>query len=179
MSKDSLETMRILPNMCRRMGLEKETVYEKTKRLLKSRQEMGWTAADYFGGDEDYIYYYRTEELHKAFEWIKGYFSSEEDGKEEEYFMILWESGLMKKLFRESLEILSGFQKVGGMYHVLIMKRFLDDVLLNDKELAELLDYSRSTVYARLHEAVIAFGLAFFMAARSYILEEHPDGDVV
>ena len=179
MSKHSLETTRILPGMCRRMGLDETKVYERSKRLLKSRQEMGWTAADYFGGDEDYIYYYRTDELQEALEWIKGYFSSEDDGKEEEYFMILWESGLMKKLFRESLEILSCFQKVGGTYHLLIMKRFLADVLMNEKDLGALLGLSRSTVYARLHEAVIAFGLAFFKAVRPYILEEHSDGDAV
>ena len=172
MSKDSLETTRILPGMCRRIGLEKRTVSVKAKKLLKSQQEIGWVATEYFNPDDEYIYYFRTEEFRKALDWIQNYFYADDDENETEYMMILWESGLMNKLFRETLEKLSSFKKHGCTYHVMITKKFLDEKPMTEKEIEDLLDISRSTYYSRMQEAIVAFGLAFCSVAKAYSLDE-------
>ena len=172
MSKDSLETTRILPRMCSRVGLEKKVVNVKAKKLLQSKQDIGWVATEYCNPDDDYIYYFRTDEFRKALTWIQDYFYIDNDKNEEEYMLILWESGLMKKLFQESMDKLSSFQKVGCMYHVLIEKKYLDENPMSEKEIEDLLDISRSTYYTRMQEAVVAFGLAFCSVAKAYSLEE-------
>ena len=133
---------------------------------------MGWTALDYYNADEDIVYYYRPEELEKALEWLQKYYYLPDDENEEEYFMILWESGLMRKLFLETMEKLSSFRRVGCLYHKLITKRYLDEKVLTESELETLLDVSRSTLYARLSEAVTAFGLAFCGIVKTYTLED-------
>jgi len=178
LSKFSNETTRILPGMCRRMGLEKKSVCEKTKHLLKSRHDMGWTATDYYTADENIVYYYRPEELEKALEWIQTYYYRTDDEKDEEHLMVLWESGLMRKIFLETMEKLSSFHRVGWLYHKLITKRYLDERVLTESELETLLDVSRSTLYARLNEAVTAFGLAFCGIARTYSLEDIEQDDM-
>lgn len=170
-----METTRILPGMCRRMELEVGTVCEKTRRLLKSRREMSWAAADYYRSEDDYIYYYRVEELCKALEWIRNYYYTEKSDSEEEYLMVLWESGLMKRMIDEAMEKLSLFHKVGYLYHVIIQKRYLDEHVYSESQLEELLDVSRSTYYLRLKEAIVAFGLAFCGVAASYVLEENAE----
>lgn len=172
MSKDSLESTRILPGMCRRIGLEKKVVKAKTKRLLKSKRDVGWVATEYCNPEDDYIYYFRTDEFKKALTWIQDYFYTDSDENEEEFLMILWESGLMKKLFRETMEKLSSFQKVGCTYYTLIDKKYLDENPMSEKEIEDLLDISRSTYYSRMQEAIVAFGLAFCSVAKAYSLEE-------
>lgn len=160
------------------MGLEKKTVCEKTRHLLKSRHEIGWTATDYYSSDEDVVYYYRPEELEKALAWIQDYYYQPADENEEEYFMVLWESGLMRKLFLETMEKLSSFRRVGSLYHVLITKKYLDENVLTESELETFLDISRSTLYARLREAVTAFGLAFCGIVKTYTLEDTGQDDM-
>ena len=170
-----MEGRRILPGMCRRMGLEMDNVCRKTKQLLIARQEMAWIAPDYSDSSDDgYIYYSQPEKIQEALDWIKEYYCSDasKNEHEDEYLMVLWQSGLMNKLFAESAEKLASFQKVGNTYYTLIKKHYLDEKVLSQKELEEMLGISRSTYYARLQEAFVALGLAFYIVSRSYTLED-------
>lgn len=159
MSRESQEMIKILPNMCKRLGLDKGVVCERTKALLKSKRDMDWFMEAFQEDGNDDIYYYCESELKAAVKWLQGYYKALSNDGFDDYVPVLWESRLMDKLFDEVMKKLAQFKKYGDLYVQLIRLRYLSDETPVETEITEKLGICRSSYYSRLNEACIAFGI--------------------
>ena len=163
MRRVSVETDRILPGLCNKLGLEMPDVYEKSRKILKSRNEIPWIPECPDGVDDIEVYYYSEEELLKSIKWLEGYYNGlvAEEGLLDQV-SVLWESGFMGQIIKLCMEQISDFRKQGKNYYTLIQKHYLEDFQMTEQEFMESLNMSRTTYYQRLKEAITLFGILLF-----------------
>ena len=159
LSRTNLEMDKVIPGLCRKMGLDMDLVYKKTRKILKSRNQNAWIPNLPEDSEEAEIYYFCEGDLFRSISWLEEYYFTQEEADFDEHMSILWESGFMNQIVKICMEKLSEYRHYGTVYSSVIQNRYLQDEHMIDVEIMESLNLGRSTYYSRLKEGITAFGV--------------------
>ncbi|WP_444658466.1 hypothetical protein ACRQV7_13020 [Caproiciproducens sp. R2] len=144
------------------LGMDGDTVFHKSKLLLKIYRDVTWALDDHLEEMHDYAYEAGNQNAEVGFRYLADFAPTVEIDKFAERVCCVCETRMYVELINKALARVKVYPVYGDMYYQILDKQYISRFPLTEPEISEMLNIERSVFYDRKKEALYLFGICLF-----------------
>lgn len=154
--------------MGKRLILDKEKTYHKTKLLLKVYRDVVWCVEDRVAELEAEYNEMGSASLADALDYLDDYNPNINIEELEIEICSIFKSKLFIEIVDKALSKVKSYPDYGNLYFDILYKQYVEKNKYSENHIIQVLDCERTTFYKRKKEAINLMGLALW----GYVLPE-------
>lgn len=171
MRKESA-ALRKCHNQLSALGIDSQTVFHRSKLLLKIYRDVVWVLSERAEELHEYVWELGDQDAETGLCFLEQFAPEVDLQVFEEKVCCVVQSRMLIEVIDRALLRLKRYPDRGELYHEILSKQFIHRFNSTEKELLEELNMERSVFYDRKKEAVFLFSLCLFGFAIPELREE-------